>query len=482
MSHDHLFDTVVRGGYCIGCGACVAVSEAISIRLTPLGMFEATVAPGEAGLEPDHAAAVCPFSETAEDETSIARRLFATGLVAGDGDVAAWHEEVGFHRRTYAGHVAEGGFRAEGSSGGMVTWIVLELMARGDIDGVIHVRPSATPTDGETPLFSFAISRSPEEVRRGAGSRYYPVTLAGVLSEIRESPESRFALVGLPCFVKAARLLAAHDPLFERAIRYHVGLVCGHLKSSAFATCLGWIAGVMPDDLEGVDFRRKLPGQPADDYLFAARSRSTGTEITIPATRTAAGDWGLGFFKYKACDACDDVFAETADIAIGDAWLPEYVNDSHGTNIVIVRHPALVRLVEDAIATERIALEPLSVERIAESQRAGLRHRREGLACRLHDARTRGEWAPPKRVRPAPSDRTPRRAEVYRLREQLSRESHLAFARAKAGGDLAIFTRQMAPFVKAYRARTRAPILLRALRLAGRLALAVLGRLSRPSK
>ena len=105
-----------------------------------------------------------------------------------------------------------------------------------------------------------------------ARSRYYPVTLAGVLAEIQKTPESRFALVGIPRFVKAARLLARQDPFFARAIRFHIGLVCGHLKSSAYAECLGWLAGLAPDDLENVELRRKTPGQPANHDVFAARS------------------------------------------------------------------------------------------------------------------------------------------------------------------------------------------------------------------
>ena len=38
----------------------------------------------------------------------------------------------------------------------------------------------------------------------------------------------------------------------------------------------------------------------------------------------ADGDWGAGFFQNPACDWCDDVVAETADIAFGDAWVEPY--------------------------------------------------------------------------------------------------------------------------------------------------------------
>jgi coenzyme F420-reducing hydrogenase beta subunit len=474
MANDDIFETVVRGGYCIGCGACAAVSERVSIRLTPLGTYEAGIDGDLTAGDPAAAAcaAVCPFSAVAEDETAIAARLFAaTSGGAADG-APEWHDEIGYHRGTYVGHVAEGGFRENGSSGGMATWIVLELMARGEIDGVIHVHPCDEPAGNGTLLFKMTISRTPDDVRRGARSRYYPVTMASALETLRESPGARYAIVGVPCFVKAVRLLARQDPFFARAIRFHIGLVCGHFKSAAYAEYLGWLAGVVPEDLRAVEFRRKTSGLPANHYVFAATARSTGVVSEIVATQFPAGEWGLGFFKYKACDYCDDVFAETADVTIGDAWLPEYVDEVRGTNIVVVRHPALVPIIESAIAASRLALQPLAASRVAESQRAGLRHRREGLACRLHDAARRGEWVPPRRVPAAPPGREPTRAGVYRLRERLSQESHAAFAAARRLGNVAVFADRMAPLVAAYRARVRPTLLVRACLLARRLFIA----------
>lgn len=480
MNKYDIFETVVPGGYCIGCGACAAVSARVSIKLTPLGTYQADIDRDIPIGDPAAAAcaAVCPFSEQAEDETSIGQRLFAAKTDHPADDGPEWHDEIGFHRGTYVGHVVEGAFREEGSSGGMATWILLELMARGEIDGVIHVHPCDEPAGDTSLLFKMAISRTPDEVRRGARSRYYPVTMVSALEKLRENPDLRYAIVGVPCFVKAVRLLACQDVFFAQAIRFHIGLVCGHFKSAAYAQYLGWLAGVAPEDLRTVEFRRKTPGLPANQYVFTATSRSTADVSEILATRFPAGDWGLGFFKYKACDFCDDVFAETADVTIGDAWLPQYVNEFRGTNIVVVRHPALVPVIEDAIASSRLALEPLSPSLVAESQRAGLRNRREGLACRLHDAARRGEWVPPKRVPATPPDRKPTRANVYRLREQLSRESHPTFDIARRLGDIAVFNERMAPFVAAYRARVRPSLLMRAWLLAMRLLVAAYTRLA----
>lgn len=464
-----IFDTVVRGGYCIGCGACAVVDDHVSIEMTGFGTYQAVRRAETTGEDAAALAAVCPFSAVALDETTLARRLFAAKPEAADPRPARWHDEVGFLRAAWVGHVAEGDFRARGSSGGMASWLALELLRRGEIDGVIHVQPRRPGADGEGLLFEMAISRTPEELLRGTRSRYYPVTMAEVLREARSMPTARFGLVGVPCFVKAARLLALRDPVLAGVLRFHIGLVCGHLKSSTYAEYMGWLAGVLPDDLERVEFRRKTNDHPANHYLFAATSRSGGDEFTVLSTDVPAGDWGLGCFKYKACDYCDDVMAETADVVVGDAWLPEYLDEPRGTNIVVVRNPELLPLIEQGIATHRLALEPISPDRVADSQRSGLEHRREGLACRLHDAASRGDWAPPKRVAATPAGETPARAAVYRLRERATRESHLAFARAKRGNDLGIFADHMAPLVATYRKLNRGSLPVRVGRLARRL-------------
>ena len=97
----------------------------------------------------------------------------------------------------WVGHVAEAPFREQGSSGGMVSWVAAELLRTGAVDGVAHVT-AEDPASGH--FFRYRISRSPDEVGRGAKSRYYPVELSGVLREIRAVP-GRYAIVGLPCFI-----------------------------------------------------------------------------------------------------------------------------------------------------------------------------------------------------------------------------------------------------------------------------------------
>jgi len=449
-----LFTTVVAGGYCIGCGACALTCSKIRMAMTSVGTCQPSLEP-DTVLTPaeDRAAStVCGFSALASNEDQISDALYQ--------HQATRHPEIGYHLETFTGYVTEGTFRADGSSGGMGTWIVAELLRLRLVDAVIHVRPCRPTEDIDTPLFEFSISRTESELRSGAHSHYYPVTLAGVMSRVKSDATLRYAFVGIPCFVKAARLLAQQDESIAQSIRYYIGLVCGHLKSSAFAMSLAWEAGIAPGSLRRIDFRDKIKGKSPRKYGFRAQGPTeSGTgEVARPMADTFGGDWGLGFFKYKACDYCDDVFAETADIVIGDAWLPQFDSDWRGTNILVVRHPLLLQVLTSGAAQARIQIAPIAADMAAASQRSGLNHRREGLSWRLWAADRRGDWRPPKRVVAGSIPVSRRRRRIYELREQLRDASHRAFARARERNDFGHFVTTLQPLIQRYYDQFKPPI------------------------
>lgn len=451
-----LKSTVVDKGYCIGCGACAVVpGSGFRIEESAFGCYQAVLRDGgDAGRAQQEDSgrphsvdvrSVCPFSDRSANESRIAADLFAARCRS--------DERIGYYRSCHIGHVATAPFRQIGSSGGMATWILTKLLAEGLVDAVIHVHPRSEATD-DGRLFAYSISRSAECVLQGAKTRYYPVEMSGVLGEVRRQ-DLRFAVVGVPCFVKAVRLLQRSDPVLQQRIRFCIGLVCGHLKSSRFAAFFGWQLGVQPRDLVGFDFRHKLPDHPANNYgMLAAHRDRDGAVVEAssgPKSTLNGADWGLGYFKYEACDYCDDVMAETADLVVGDAWLPGYQDDWQGTNVVVVRHPELEAVLQRSVESKEIVLKPASVDAIATSQAANYRHRRDGLAYRLALKDRRRQWRPPKRVPAGSVDRGWRWRLMHRLRVRLARRSHEAFANALEVGDLAVFHRRMDHLADWYR-------------------------------
>ncbi len=447
-----LTDTVINGGYCIGCGACASISGSpLKMRLDDYGRYVAT------SVEcPDHLSVdasigmVCPFSDQAADEDKISQQLF--------GQHGKYHSQIGYYITTYAGYVLENDFRKLGSSGGMGTWIVSNLLSEGLVDGVIHVQQRC-PSDTDPRLFHYQLSTNVEEVRRGAKSRYYPIEMSEVMELVRNRPGS-YAIVAIPCFLKAVRLLINQDAILAERIRFCVGLVCGHLKSTEFAKMLAWQCGIEPDKLLSIDFRHKLPDADANKYGIKVVGSKDGERIThvSPVNKLYGSDWGLGFFKYKACDYCDDVVAETADVTVGDAWLPQYVKDSHGTNVVIVRNPVIHNMIEQAVAAGRLNLDRIDASEIVRSQAAGFRHRRDGLAYRLYLCDSQGVWHPKKRVLPNFSNLTRNIKKRYQMRILLAKESHLKFKEAVDADQFSLFHQNMETLVSQYRRLYQVPL------------------------
>ena len=81
----------------------------------------------------------------------------------------------------------------------------------------------------------------------------------------------------------------------------------------------------------------------------------------------------------------EHIYAETADICLGDAWLPAYRDEWRGTNIVVVRSPHLQALLLEGAGSGEIELEELSHADMVASQGGNFRHRRVGVAVRVGD-------------------------------------------------------------------------------------------------
>ncbi len=401
---------IVRSGMCIGCGGCASEpGREVSLddhgHLKPKGRW--TRQPSEAF------ARICPFSPVARNEDEIAEDLFPD---------APHHPKVGRFLASYVGYAAVDGFRDRGSSGGMVSWVATELLNKGLVDAVAHVAP-----DEQGRLFGYRLSRTVEEVNRGAKSRYYPVEMSEVLRLIRAVP-GRYAIVGVPCFIKAVNLLRREDPVLRERIAFTLGLFCGHMKSARMIESFAWQMETDIAQVRRAEHRIKDPSRPASTYT-AELELKDGEVRRKDWWNLADGDWGAGFFMNPACDWCDDVVAETADVAFGDAWVEPYSSDGNGTNVVVVRSQIVGELISSAIAEGRLQLESVDAEFIERTQAAGFRHRREGLAYRL-TWRKRG-IRPVKRVAPERRSIPRNRRLIYRMRRMISAGSNRVFSLAR---------------------------------------------------
>jgi len=390
--HQDVISKIVSNDLCIGCGVCAGVcpSKVLEMNWQENG-DRAPIKVGGCPPKCDLCLRVCPFNDQSHNESTLAAERF--GALQG-----IQHDEaIGYYLSIYVGYSTTADHRARGSSGGMCTWMLETLLNTGQVDAVVCVGRGATHDQ----LFAYQILEAIEEVRAAASSRYYPVDMADVVRQLQASgPDKRYAIVGLPCTLKALRLAMIRLPRLRKRVVFLLGLVCGHLPNRYYTEYLARLSGVMPDRLETADYRLKK-GKRAGNSAFRAYTHGGAEWKLVPFAGRPSRAWGEGYFQRNACNYCDDVFAETADAVFMDAWLPEYESDPRGHSLIIVRHPALRELLEEGIEEKTCHLEPIPVNKVVASQRGGVYRKKVEIGGRLYRAQECGEWVPKKRVVPS---------------------------------------------------------------------------------
>ena len=435
---------VVSSGTCVGCGACaVAAPEHVAVRLTVEGTYVPFAIDGGdlSGLDDEvltRTSKVCPFRLTLWNENDIAMDQFA-------GDGVSHHDVTGYYRRIVAGHVTLDGYRELGTSGGMTSWMLDMLLSSGEVDGVIHV--ASTLDAPPAAVSKYRISRFVDEVAAGRKSRYHVQTLSEVLAQVREEP-GRYAIVGVPCFIKAVRLLAESDEVIRDRIVFTAALVCGHYKSTLYSEYLAWSAGLPLEDVVDIDYRHKEPGRPPNRYSVRVSSRD-GTSVVSGVEKIPMADWGMGSSSWEHAIIATTSSVKPVTSASGMRGCRrscptgrERISPSPGP-----RWPTASWRWARRTDPSRSSHGPPTMWRTLRRARCDT-----AAPASLYDWHIgEGRWAPPKRVEPIPaSELSSPFAQRMLNREAIAIASPAAFLEARRLGDLQEFRRIMQPLIWKY--------------------------------
>lgn len=427
-------EKVIKGQYCVGCGNC------------------AHIAPSQFVMEEDGFAnliknqkserqipifelvdKVCPFSGVSSDEDILRKRLY--------GELSNFNFALGFYEKIHIGWDNNEGDRIASSSGGLASFVAKEALLSGLVDAVIVV----SYENG----IGYSVVRNMSDLEAARQSKYILKGYHNILEEVA-SIDGRYMFFGVPCHVKAIRLLCEQQTIFANRIIYTAAVFCGHQKTKAFSEYIAWQLGVPPQKFDSLTYRVKQPGYKSHEYFYRANSIDGKSNQSIVSSMRWL-DWGLGLFKLKACDYCDDVAGETADIIFGDAWIKPFTSDYRGTNVVICRNNQLQELLNISREKGLITLLDADESAIFASQGANFRHRKEGLLERINEASNKGNWFPKRRDSLFDKFvRNPARRDLYIQRMLIAQESHKVFEIARSKGDIEYFFSGMSPAVEKY--------------------------------
>lgn len=371
---------IISAQLCTGCGVCTSESKGnLSMHYNEDGFL---VPFSKDQFINNNEIKVCPFNPQPDKEVAtedeIAQEFLTTATYSDN--------RIGRYNQTYVGYAKE--YRATSSSGGIATFIFQQLLEQKIVDHLFIVKE----VEG---TYAYQWFNDAESIENISKTRYIPVTLEKLFLEIN-SKNGKIAVSGVACFIKAIRLKQHYYPELKNKIPFLIGIICGGLKSKFFTDYLAQKSGIV-GEYNKQEYRIKDLNSTAIDYSFGAYD--TSAKFHQLKMKTVGDMWGTGLFKSKACDFCDDVTTELADISLGDAWLAPYNKEGEGTSVIVTRSALAEELIQKGILEHKLALEVLSVDRFKASQEGSFKHRQKAIAYRLSKLKKENQWVPYKRSR-----------------------------------------------------------------------------------
>lgn len=372
-------NSIVENNLCTGCGVCISEDQSHEAKMVWNNEGFLVPSLGQNSTQ-DKMIKVCPFALQQKNEDELAVMFL-------EQSENQYHDKIGYYYELYAGYSKE--FRETSSSGGIATYIFKTLLENKLVDNLFIVKE----VNGQ---YAYQFFSNIKEITQISKTRYTPVTLEKLFQEISKI-DGTVAVSGVACFVKAIRLKQMYNPELKEKIKFVVGIICGGLKSKYYTDYLAQEAGCK-SEYSHAQYRVKNEKSYALDYKFSCEEK-LNKKIHMVEMRSLGDMWGTGLFKSNACDFCDDVVTELADISLGDAWIDPYDKSGLGNSIVITRTEVAENLIKNGLNRNHLNLDKLNKEKLLLSQNGSFNHRHKGLLYRIEHANKSGKISPKKRQR-----------------------------------------------------------------------------------
>jgi coenzyme F420-reducing hydrogenase beta subunit len=251
--------------------------------------------------------------------------------------------------------------RAGGASGGVTTALLCQAISDGLVDRAV--------VSGGDSLHPVPVATDRLGVTESQGSVYveHPTPPAYTATLCKDG-DHRFAVVGLPCQIRALKALEAKSAVLREAIALHVGLFCSHSVERMGVVLLLEAMGVDPDEIESVRYRAKMPATGRTGLYVKTPTK----EYFVPLSRYWSRYLNFLFIPRK-CWACKDLTNEEADISLGDAW----GIDDH-CNVILPRTVIGEEILRIAMLANQVEAMPVPAKMVVDGQRFFLSLKKNG--------------------------------------------------------------------------------------------------------
>lgn len=356
------------GGLCTGCGLCQALfPHKVIVGLDDSGYLRPNESNALNTKELELLGQVCPGLVLKHEKNKVKYDPIWGSLIA-----------------VRAGHATDQQTRYAGSSGGVLSALLIYLLESKKIDFVAHIKAASDDPLGN----ELTISRTPNEVLAGAGSRYAPSSPLAQLGELLALP-GRFAFVGKPCDIAALRSYERINPIVKEKIPFMLSFMCAGIPSRKGTLAILDKFGVEPKDVKFFAYRGK--GWPGKTTAITLDDKTFETDYST--------SWGTVLNRHLQfrCKICPDGIGEFADVVGADAWYgkdgyPDFA-EREGRSLILSRTANGEALIQKAMAAQFVVSETLEIDEIAKMQPYQMK-RKQMIFSRLLALRLFGRTAP----------------------------------------------------------------------------------------
>jgi len=327
---------VVNKGTCTGCGLCVGMDESGQSFMMDTARGPSPI------LHKNHkipelilkccAGHAINYPEIYMDFYGKYPENWLTGIISG----------------VYTGYCTNAIIRRNSSSGGVLTAVLCSLLESDQIDAAIVV----TQGIPEPEKASVSIVNSVEKIQAAAQSVYVPVSTLDILNKL--DPAKRYAITCLPEQSAALRYLQKCGHKQALSIKYILGPYTGTAIYPAAIQTFKRISGVKKND-QVVSLKWRAGEWPG--YLEII----TQSGIILHSPKVYY-NFLIPFFVTNASLQSMDFSNEFADLAVGDAWSPEFESQGQGFSVVVSRNEKMTSLIEEMRQNGILTLQPESME------------------------------------------------------------------------------------------------------------------------
>ncbi len=297
-----------------------------------------------------------------------------------------YHKTHGYFKSAYLSYATAKETRDAGSSGGVISALLIYLLETKQIDGALVLGSDSTDLWKGKPF----IARTKEEILLAGKSKYVVSSTNALLKDLLDG--GRYAVVGLPCQIQGLVKASQFNKKLADAIVIKIGLFChAALEDEALKTVYENVSKEVRSSAKRFISRLgKNPGAPnieTKDGNFVP--------VYFPEKKGFRPDSMdmlnvlFRLYTQPRCFMCVDALAELADISVGDP-LKSMLPDNDGHSFVLARSDLGEKILLEATTLQNIKLDrenALKCNRTMAREKKGraaylIKKRREkGLPC-----------------------------------------------------------------------------------------------------